>query len=102
MNRNTKHLTAAENRLGEGMAKCFKALSDESRAKIVLMLFSGATNACDFIDELKISQPTLSHHLKVLSEAQIVRCKKEGKWRIYELTALGVDLAEFIRGVDIK
>lgn len=102
MNRNTKRLTAAENRRAEDMAKCFKALSDESRVKIVLMLFSGATNACDFIDELKISQPTLSHHLKVLSEAKIVQCKKEGKWRIYELTQLGKDSAKFIQGVEIK
>lgn len=97
MNRNTKHLSAAENRLGENMAKCFKALSDESRVKIVLMLFSGATNACDFMDELNISQPTLSHHLKVLNEASVVRRKKEGKWRIYELTELGLSLAEFLK-----
>ena len=98
MNRNTKHLRAAEVRLAGAHAKAFKALSDESRVKIVLMLSTGATNACDFIDELNISQPTLSHHLKVLSEAELVKCVRDGKWRIYSLSESGEKIAEFIKG----
>ena len=96
MNRNTKHLRAAEVRQAALSAKVFKALSDESRVKIVLMLSSGATNACDFMDALDIAQPTLSHHLKILDEAGIVERKKEGKWRIYALSESGRRIAAFI------
>ena len=67
-----------------------------SRVKIVLMLSSGATNACDFMDELNISQPTLSHHLKILSEAGVVQMQKDGKWRIYSLSESGKRAAEYI------
>ncbi|MBR2591171.1 MAG: winged helix-turn-helix transcriptional regulator [Clostridia bacterium] len=96
MNRSTKQLRAAEVKKAVGAAKVFKALSDESRVKIVLMLSSGATNACDFMDELNISQPTLSHHLKILSEAGIVQMQKEGKWRIYSLSESGTRAAAYI------
>lgn len=89
MNKNTKRLTAAQCRLSNSASVVFKALGDENRIKIALMLFSGSTNACDFMDELNISQPTLSHHLKVLADAKIVKFSKDGKWRIYELTDMG-------------
>ena len=96
MNRNTKHLRAAEVRSAVASAKVFKALGDESRVKIVLMLSTGATNACDFMDELNISQPTLSHHLKILSEANVVECTKEGKWRIYSLSPTGEKILKYM------
>lgn len=98
MNRSTKHLRAAQVKQSVAAAKVFKALSDESRVKILLMLSSGATNACDFMDELHISQPTLSHHLKVLSEAGLVNCQKDGKWRIYALSESGKKTVAFIIG----
>ena len=97
MNRNTKRLRAAEVRAAVASAGMFKALSDESRVKIILMLSSGETNACDLIDELNISQPTLSHHLSVLVQAKLVECSKDGKWRIYSLSDSGRAVAEFIQ-----
>ena len=96
MNRNTKQLRAAEVKKAVAFSKVCKALSDESRVKIVLMLSTGATNACDFMDALHVSQPTLSHHLKILLDAGIVQCKKEGKWRIYSLSVSGEQLAAYI------
>ena len=96
MNRNTKRLRAEQVKRSAVSAKVFKALADESRVKIVLMLSTGATNACDFMDELNISQPTLSHHLKVLNEAGVVQIQKDGKWRIYSLSEMGKNVAEFI------
>lgn len=102
MNRNTKRLRAAETKLAAQSAQVFKALGDDSRVKIVLMLSSGATNACDFIDELNISQPTLSHHLKVLSLAGLVECAKDGKWRIYSLSKSGERIAEYIKSGESK
>ena len=98
MNRNTKHLRAGEVRAAESYAGVFKALSDESRVKILLMLSSGETNACDFMEELNISQPTLSHHLKILSEAELVQCVKDGKWRIYSLSDKGERFVAFMGG----
>lgn len=98
MNRNTKHLRAAQVKQATAAAKVFKALSDESRVKIILMLSTGATNACDFMDELNISQPTLSHHLKILSEAGLVQMQKDGKWRIYSISESGKKAAEFVVG----
>lgn len=97
MNRNTKRLSAAESRLASGASEACKALSDESRVKILLMLSSGSTNAGDLTDELNISQPTLSHHLKVLAQAGVVKSVKDGKWRIYELTAQGERITKFIK-----
>lgn len=96
MNRNTKRLSAEQNRLSVRAAKAFKALGDENRVKIAMMLSSGPTNACDFMDVLEISQPTLSHHLKVLNEAGVINCKREGKWRIYELSESGTAAVEEI------
>ena len=96
MNRNTKRLRAAQVKQASAAAKVFKALSDESRVKIILMLSTGATNACDFMEELNISQPTLSHHLRILGEADLVCVQKDGKWRIYSLSERGRRVAAFL------
>ena len=96
MNRNTKRLRAAQVKQAAAAAKVFKALSDESRVKIILMLSTGATNACDFMEELNISQPTLSHHLRILGEAELVHVQKDGKWRIYSLSKSGRRIASFL------
>ncbi len=96
MNRNTKRLRAAQVKQAAAAAKVFKALSDESRVKIILMLSTGATNACDFMEELNISQPTLSHHLRILGEAELVHVQKDGKWRIYSLSGSGRRIASFL------
>ena len=96
MNRNTKRLRAAQVKQASAAAKVFKALSDESRVKIILMLSTGATNACDFMEELNISQPTLSHHLRILGEEDLVCVQKDGKRRIYSLSESGRRVAAFL------
>lgn len=63
----------------------FKALSDPNRIRIVEMLADGEKCACRFLDGMELSQPTLSHHMKVLIEAGLVRSRKEGKWVYYRL-----------------
>ncbi len=62
-----------------------KALSDENRLKIVEMLTGGEMCACNLLNELAITQPTLSHHMKVLNECNLVTIRKEGKWCHYSL-----------------
>ena len=74
----------------------FKALGDENRIHILKMLQSGEKCACKLLEELNISQPTLSHHMKILCDAGIVTGRKEGKWTHYSINRDGVRL---VRGV---
>lgn len=61
----------------------FKALADETRLKIIEMLSCGEMCACDFLESFQISQPTLSYHLKILSDCGLVQSRKEGSWIIF-------------------
>jgi ArsR family transcriptional regulator len=69
----------------ENSAMICRALSDENRLKIVEMLTDGEMCACNLLDELAITQPTLSHHMRVLSECNLVSIRKDGKWCHYSL-----------------
>ena len=48
------------------IAVMFKALDDENRIQILQMLRSGEKCACRILEEMKVTQPTLSHHMKIL------------------------------------
>jgi ArsR family transcriptional regulator len=69
----------------ETNAKIFKALSDQNRLKIIDMLSCGEKCACDLLENFDFTQPTLSHHMKVLMECGLIRCRKEGLWSHYSL-----------------
>ena len=66
-------------------AKMLRAMSDPKRLRIVDMLSCGELCACKIQEEFHITQPTLSHDMKVLSEAGIVKQKREGKNIYYSL-----------------
>jgi ArsR family transcriptional regulator len=66
-----------------------KALSDENRLAILVLLQGGEKCACVLLEELHITQPTLSHHMKVLCDAGIVDSCKDGKWMHYSLSLEG-------------
>lgn len=66
-------------------AKLFKALSDEHRLKIIDLLSCGERCACDLLPHFQFSQPTLSHHMKVLIESGLVVSRKVGVWQHYSL-----------------
>ena len=74
----------------KNMALVFKALSDENRIRILRLLHGGERCACKLLEELNISQPTLSHHMKILCDAGIVTGRKEGKWTHYAICRDGV------------
>ena len=74
-------------------AKVFKAFCDENRLRILSLLRSGEKCACVLLDDLHISQPTLSHHMKILCDAGVVRGRKEGKWVHYSIDPEGADRA---------
>ena len=71
------------------MALVFKALSDENRNRILKLLHGGEKFACKLLEELNIIQPTLSHHMKILCDAEIVTGRKEGKWMHYSICCEG-------------
>ncbi|TYQ12773.1 UNVERIFIED_CONTAM: ArsR family transcriptional regulator [Acetivibrio alkalicellulosi] len=68
-------------------AKIIKALSDPNRLKIIDILSCGEKCACDILEEFNFTQPTLSHHMKVLMDCGIVNNRKEGLWNYYFLNA---------------
>ena len=71
-----------------------KALSDTNRLEIVQMLSDGEKCGCKILDKFNITQPTLSHHMKVLCDAEIVAGRKEGKWTYYSFNPEGVNHAK--------
>ncbi|MEG1478100.1 MAG: metalloregulator ArsR/SmtB family transcription factor [Clostridiales bacterium] len=82
-------------------AKVFKAFCDENRLYILNMLKSGEKCACKLLAELQIGQSTLSHHMKILCEAGVVKSRKEGKWTHYSLDSKGVAYAQELLAVYI-
>lgn len=67
-------------------ALLFKAFSDENRIRILKMLKNGEKCACEILEELNVTQPTLSHHMKILYDSGIVISRKEGKWIYYSIS----------------
>ena len=71
----------------------FKAFCDENRIRILKLLLTGEKCACRLLDELDISQPTLSHHMKILCDSGIVAGRKESKWMHYSISPEGAETA---------
>jgi ArsR family transcriptional regulator, arsenate/arsenite/antimonite-responsive transcriptional repressor len=67
------------------LAGNLKALGDENRLKIIGMLKEKEVCACEILEELNISQPTLSHHMKILCNSNLVKPRRDGKWVHYSL-----------------
>ena len=66
--------------------KILQAIGEPTRLAIVRQLAAdGEVCACDFTDRCNVSQPTVSHHLKVLREAGVVSCERRGTWIYYRL-----------------
>ena len=75
-------------------ALIFKAFCDENRIRILNLLCGGEKCACRLLEEMSISQPTLSHHMKILCDSGIVEGRKEGKWMHYRIRPEGVQIAQ--------
>lgn len=63
----------------------FKALSDETRLRIIDMLSCSELSACDILQSFTLSQSTLSYHMKILVDAGIVNARREGLWTKYSI-----------------
>lgn len=74
----------------DNMAVLYKALGDKRRLYIVARIArEGDLCACKILDELDISQSTLSHHMRILTEAGVVSGYRRGKWMHYVLNESG-------------
>lgn len=68
------------------LAAQFKALADPTRVAIVNQLSAAdEVCVCNLVDTFHLSQPTISHHLKVLREAGLVEAARRGTWAYYRL-----------------
>jgi ArsR family transcriptional regulator len=73
----------------EQTARIFKAFCDENRLMVLELLRDGEKCANSLLEELLITQSTLSHHMKILCESGIVMSRKQGKWTYYSLSPNG-------------
>ena len=74
----------------------FKALADPNRLEIFRLIAAQAEPicACDIVDRFQVSQPTISHHLKVLREAGLIAASRRGVWAYYAPEPAGLALLQ--------
>jgi ArsR family transcriptional regulator len=72
----------------EATAAVFRALADPTRVRIVNMLAASEEPVCvcEFVPTFALSQPTVSHHLKKLTDAGLLEREQRGKWAYYSLS----------------
>jgi ArsR family transcriptional regulator len=82
-------------------ADTHKALSDETRLKILAYLQAGELCVCEIVDALGKPQSTVSHHLLLLQNAGLIRGRKQGRWIMYSINDDSFDPhSVFLRSVD--
>ena len=73
------------------LAGTFKALADPTRVAIVNRLAAAECCVCDLTAAFDLSQPTVSHHLRILRDAGLVEAERRGTWAFYRLVPDAVD-----------
>jgi len=84
------HLTdeVLDDETADCLARVFKALGEPTRVKLLSLIAAGDDGeacVCDLTDVLNLSQPTVSHHMKVLTDAGLVTREQRGKWAYYRV-----------------
>ena len=78
----------------------FKAIADQTRLNIVDLLSGGEMCACQLLDNFEITQPTLSYHMRILSDSGIVKGRREGAWMYYSINGEVLDtISEFLANI---
>ena len=86
-------------RAAEQLASTFKALSDPTRVAIVNRLATAdEVCVCDLTAAFDLSQPTVSHHLKILRDAGLVEAERRGTWAYYRLVPDAIDALREVFG----
>lgn len=81
--------TALDDATAQEVAKVFKALGDPTRVKLLSMIVASSTGemcVCDLTEPVGLSQPTVSHHMRLLTEAGLVTREQRGRWAYYRPT----------------
>ncbi|OLT45954.1 transcriptional regulator [Saccharomonospora sp. CUA-673] len=76
------------------LARVFKALSDGTRLRLLSLVAAhdgGEACVCDLTEPVNLSQPTVSHHLKILVDAGLLHREQRGKWSYYALVPGALD-----------
>lgn len=76
------------------MAGVFKALADPARLQLLSMIAAhpeGEVCVCEMLPGFELSQPTISHHLRVLRQAGLVDCERRGTWAYYRVVPEAID-----------
>ena len=84
------------------IVKVFKALSDATRLRIVLLLMERDLCVCELVFILKMEQSRISHQLRVLRDADLVEDVREGRWMIYRIPEDGRGFLEAILERELK
>lgn len=67
------------------LAELFKVFGDSTRIRILFVLFESEVCVCDLAEALHMTQSAISHQLKILKQAKLVKCRREGKSVFYSL-----------------
>jgi ArsR family transcriptional regulator len=84
----------------ERFAMVAKALGDPNRIEMLRLISrqAGPVCACDVVAQFDLTQPTVSHHLRILREAGLLRVTRNGLWAFYEVDPDGFDALEDLTG----
>lgn len=74
----------------EKLVDLYKALGDSHRLSILQMLSGQEIGVCEIMVQLKLTQPTVSHHLKILRQVDLIKSGKQGKLVFYTLNSCGL------------
>lgn len=77
-----------------GLARTLKAVADPARLRLLSLIAAhgaGGACVCDLTEPMKLSQPTVSHHLKVLVDAGLLEREKRGVWAYFSLVPGALD-----------
>ena len=80
----------------ERIARTFKALGDPTRVRLLSLIAAsgdGEACICDLTEPVGLSQPTVSHHMKLLTEAGLVEREQRGKWAYFRVVGGALDAA---------
>ncbi len=73
------------------LADLVKSMADETRLTILSMLRDGEMCVCEFMEALPVSQPAVSHHLRILRQAGLITDRRQGKWIFYALNPEAIE-----------
>jgi ArsR family transcriptional regulator len=85
----------------EATAALFRALADPARVKILNLLATtgDAVCVCELVEPLSLSQPTVSHHLKKLTDAGLLEREQEGKWAYFTINKAAMERVAVVADV---